>query len=88
MYWEYRKQTAIRKDNWKAYRKDKDKQWELYNIDMDIEENNNISDDHPDIIEELAELAKQASIPAKSGTIFDKSLIEKDSKQAPHERKN
>lgn len=86
LYWEYRNQIAIRKGKWKAYTKGKDV-WELYNIEVDIEEQNNVSKNNTQVTKELKALAKQASVKARPGKIFDRSLIDKDYKQAPHKRK-
>ena len=86
LYWEYRNQRAVRKDQWKAY-KSGDGKWELYDLSTDIEEQRNVAADHSGILQELTRLAKEAHEPIRSGEVFDRELIQKDRKQAPHNRK-
>ena len=86
LYWEFLNQTAIRKDNWKAYR-NKQSGWQLYDLDKDIQEKKNIAASHPEKLAELTALAKAAHQPVRPGEILDRKLIEKDRRQAPHKRK-
>lgn len=78
LYWEFHAQggkQAIRKGKWKAVRlnviEDRDSSIELYNLDEDIAEENDISDEHPGIIEEMDSLFKQAHIPSKLFPFFE-----------------
>ena len=41
LYWEYAGQTAVRQENWKAYRGRKG-DWELYDLSRDVEETSNV----------------------------------------------
>lgn len=86
LYWEYAGQTAIRQKNWKAY-KGRKGDWELFDLAKDIEEKHNIAADHPERLKPLITLAKAAHEPVKPGKVFDRVLIEKDRRQAPHQRK-
>ncbi len=73
MYWEfsgYGGQQAIRMGKWKAIRTDlrrkkADHSWELYNLEEDIGETNNVADKHPEIMEKIKEIAKKAHVPSE-----------------------
>ena len=53
MYWEHANNSAIRKGKWKAVKKVTENTWELYNIEEDRNEENNIASEYPDIVKEL-----------------------------------
>ena len=53
MFWEHQNNSAIRKGNWKALKKVDDKEWELYNLETDRIESNNVAADHPELVKEL-----------------------------------
>jgi len=53
MYWEHQNNCAIRHGKWKAVKRLNDKTWELYDIDADRTEQNNIAEQHPDIVKDL-----------------------------------
>lgn len=50
---DYQGRFAIRKGNWKLIDE------ELYNLETDQEENNNVADEHPEIVNELKALLKE-----------------------------
>lgn len=85
LYWEYMTQTAVRMDDWKAYRR-QNRAWELYDLSSDIEEKQNVATMHPNIVKQLAAHAEAAHRPVEPGEIYDRDLTEKDHQQAPHER--
>jgi arylsulfatase A len=85
LYWEYRDQTAVRMNDWKAYRKGKG-DWELYDLSSDIEENTNEADDHPEILGQIISFAEEAHEPIVPGKVFNRELTDKDHRQAPHAR--
>ncbi len=85
LYWEYAGQTAARMQNWKAY-KGRKGDWELYDLEQDPEEQNNVAKKHPDVLSRLVEVADQAHQPIRPGEVYDRTLTEKDHRQAPHER--
>jgi arylsulfatase A-like enzyme len=64
LYWEYPERggsQAIRKGNWKAFRKDLQKgklETELYNLENDIQELNNVAAENPKIVQELEQAMK------------------------------
>jgi len=65
IYWEHEGNRAIRKGKWKLVAKE-GKPWELYNMDEDRTETNDLSMDNPDIAKSLAEqwtaYAKRADV--------------------------
>ncbi len=85
LYWEYVGQTAVRQQNWKAYRS-KNREWELYDLSKDIEELNDVSAKHPEVLKQLVSLAQAAHEPVRPGEIYNQELTDKDHSQAPHER--
>lgn len=71
LYWEFHEKggrQAVRKGHWKAVRynvlKDPGAPLELYNLSEDIGEENNIAEEHPDIIVEMEKIFKEARTPS------------------------
>ena len=65
IYWEYPEnggQLAIRMGNWKGVIlgivKDKNMQWQLFDLSSDIQEQQDVAAQHPDIIKQLDIIAK------------------------------
>ena len=85
LYWEYAGQTAVRANEWKAY-KGKQGEWELYNLSKDIEEANDVAASNPDVLNQLVAFAEKAHEPIRPGTIHNRELTDKDHRQAPHQR--
>ena len=67
LYWEFHEQggkQAVRKGNWKAIRLDVHEKGfhddiELYNLNHDPSESNDIADEHPDIVEQMIAIMEQ-----------------------------
>ena len=58
----------VRMGDWKGVRQNvfKDSlQIELYNLAEDIGEQNNVSEQHPEIVEQIRKIMKEARIPSK-----------------------
>lgn len=77
LYWEFHEKggrQAIRKDNWKAVKYnvfDKTKsELELYDLSKDIGEINNVASKHPEVVEAMKALFKEARTPSEVFT-FD-----------------
>lgn len=70
LYWEfpsYTGQQAIRMNQWKGIKKGLFKgpaELQLFNLDDDIKELNDVADDHPEIVEKLESLMKSAHTKA------------------------
>ncbi len=71
LYWEfpsYHGQQAVRMGDWKGIRKDIFKgnmKIELYNLKNDIQEENDVADQYPEIVEKIKEIMKREHVPAK-----------------------
>ncbi|TWT75239.1 arylsulfatase [Allorhodopirellula solitaria] len=85
LYWEYQNQTAVRMDQWKAY-KPGNGAWELYDLSKDVEEQQNIANDRPEILKQMIADAEEAHEPIRPGTVYTREWINKDRRQAPHHR--
>jgi arylsulfatase A len=74
LYWEFNEsithkkneyKQAIRKGDWKGiYYIEKDL-FELYNLKDDISEQNNIANEHPDLVSEMRKLMSEAHVPSE-----------------------
>jgi arylsulfatase A len=72
LYWEYRSGKgwqAARKGDWKAVRigirEDATAPIQLYNLDEDFAEQNNVAEENPESVEEFLEIMKTARIPSE-----------------------
>ncbi len=72
LYWEFHEmggRKAIRKGNWKLvhYKVNKPEETttELYNLETDPGEENNVATDHPDVVQELEALMENARTPSE-----------------------
>lgn len=77
LYWEFHEEggkQAVRMGKWKAVRlgvrQNKYSPIELYNLDLDIFEKNNIADQHPDIVAEMERIIKEAHVPSMDFSLF------------------
>ncbi|SHJ06538.1 Arylsulfatase A [Pseudozobellia thermophila] len=71
LYWEFFEKggrQAVRMGEWKGVKynvkKDPDAPLELYHLPSDIGENNNVADKHPDIVEKIEGILKEARTPS------------------------
>jgi len=90
LYWEYSGQTAVRWDNWKAYKPRKG-DWELYDLSKDIEEKKNVAAENQGTLAKMIVFAEQSHTPHVPGEILDNELCMKDHTKAknpkPSERR-
>jgi arylsulfatase A-like enzyme len=77
LYWEFHEQggkQAIRKGEWKAVRlgvrENRDAPIELYNLQEDIGEENNIADQHPELVEEMDSIFQVEHVPSETFPLF------------------
>jgi len=56
LFWEWSRGKAVREGDWKIVAWGKDAPWELYNIEEDPTETNNIASSHPDVVEHMDQL--------------------------------
>ena len=59
-------------DNYKAVKPGRNKPFELYDLSKDISEQNNIADEHPDILAKMKAYAKQSHTENLIGDVLDK----------------
>lgn len=83
LYWEfpsYQGQQAVRMGKWKAIRKNIFKgnlEIELYNLDEDIKEQNDLANLFPGIVKQIELIMKQEHVPAKNDRFKFKQLGDK-----------
>ena len=77
LYWEFYERggrQAVRHGKWKGVRlnvnEDRHGPLELYDLDEDPEESNNIAEDHPEIVETLAQFMEEAHETSEFGFSF------------------
>jgi arylsulfatase A-like enzyme len=68
LYWDYghcrnRYDQAVRMGNWKGIRLGQQSKIQLYNLENDIGEENNVADNHPEIVREIEDIMKSAFVP-------------------------
>jgi len=78
LYWELGKKRVVRRGDWKAIKPGQGKEWELYRLDIDVSETNDLALQHPAMLEELRELAVEAHTPQVEGVFHDRSDHERD----------
>jgi arylsulfatase A-like enzyme len=78
LYWELSGQTAVRMQQWKAVQPGKSKDWELYDLSSDIEEQNNLAVAQPDLLAKLKAFAEQAHEEPVEGVFHDREIHERD----------
>ncbi len=77
LYWEFHERggrQAVRMDNWKAVRlnvrQNRDAPIELYDLNEDISEQHNLADRHPDVVEKIDRIMREAHIPSQLFPLF------------------
>jgi arylsulfatase A-like enzyme len=53
LFWEWSEGQAVRDGEWKLVRRGKESEWELYNLDSDPTETQNLATDDPEIVREM-----------------------------------
>ncbi len=83
LYWEFHERggrQAVRKGDWKLVRYnvlDPEKTTtELYNLETDLGEENNVAEEHPEIVEELSEIMKNARTESEVFTFDSGTYLE------------
>jgi arylsulfatase A-like enzyme len=65
LFWGGPKNMAVRMGKWKAVKPNKNKRWELYDLSEDIAEQNDMADEHPEVIARAKQYASQAYVPGR-----------------------
>jgi len=68
LYWDYghcraRYDQAVRLGAWKGIRHGRDHEIQLYNLDSDVQEKNNVAGQYPAIVKNMAEIMRTAAVP-------------------------
>ncbi|TWU33929.1 Arylsulfatase [Novipirellula artificiosorum] len=74
LYWEDRKSVAVRMGHWKAVRPSQSAPFELYDLNKDLEERNNVATRFPDVLETMKSQAAEAHSAPTSGGVLDPSI--------------
>ena len=77
LYWELGGQIAVRAGDFKAV-KPRRGDWELYDLGKDVSERNNLAESNRPKLEELQQIARQASDPVREGTFSNPEIHERD----------
>jgi arylsulfatase A-like enzyme len=79
LYWEFHERggrQAVRMGKWKAVRlkvrENPNGPIELYNLEIDISEENNIASDHPKIVAKMKKIMKEARTPSEAWPFYKK----------------
>ncbi|MBT9188797.1 arylsulfatase [Zobellia russellii] len=82
LYWEFHEKggrQAIRKDNWKAVKYNvfggPNVPIELYDMNTDVAEENNLAEKHPEVIEEMKTLFEEARTPSEVFTFNQETYL-------------
>jgi len=70
----YKKSIALRINDWKAIRPNKNLPFELYDLSKDIEEVHDVAGQFPDVIKKVTTYAKKAHAPVRLGKVINASL--------------
>jgi len=76
LYWDYghcreRYDQAVRMGNWKGIRLGKGSPIQLYNLENDIGEENNVAEKNPEVVKEIESIMKSAFVPSDRYKIGD-----------------
>ena len=56
LFWEWRRGQAVREGNWKIVREGLDKSWDLYNLEVDPTEINNLAEKDPERVKAMEKM--------------------------------
>ncbi|NND09242.1 MAG: arylsulfatase [Saprospiraceae bacterium] len=74
LYWEDENSVALRMQHWKAIRPTQESDFELYDLNTDLEELNNVVEKFPEILAEMKAFALDAHTPPRYGTVLDSTV--------------
>ncbi len=74
LYWEDRNSVAVRMGKWKAIQPHASAPFELYDLEKDIEETQDVSSQYPDVLDKMKALAVSAHETPVPGTVIDATL--------------
>ncbi len=65
---------AVRIGNWKVIKRKRNAQFELYDLDTDVEEQNDVADQHPEIMKKVQKVIELRYTPERPGKILDETI--------------
>ena len=65
LYWEFKEMQAVRMGKWKGIRKGPEEAIEIYDLDSDMGETQNIAQDYPEIAKRIEEILREAHTPSE-----------------------
>ena len=74
LYWEGKGSIAVRINNWKAIKPNKNAPFELYNLSKDIQELDDVAAQQPEVLAQVKAYAKEAHTAPRIGKILDASV--------------
>ena len=77
LYWELGRSQAVRVGKWKGIRRNSNDELgtiELYDLESDIQERNNLADNFPEVVKQIEEIMRQEHEPAKISHFKQKVL--------------
>jgi arylsulfatase A len=74
LYWEGEGSVAVRINNWKAIKPNKNAPFELYNLSKDIQELDDVAAQHPEVLAQAKAYAKEAHTAPRIGKVLDASV--------------
>jgi arylsulfatase A-like enzyme len=74
LFWESRGTMAVRIGDWKAIKPKANAQFELYDLNADIQEQNNVADQHPEIMSRVQKVVEFSYTPERPGRILDDTI--------------
>ena len=78
LYWEYMGQVAVRWGDWKGVKPRGKAEWELYDLRTDVEEQQNVAAQQPEVLDKIVRFAAAASQPVQEGEVYDQTLVDRD----------
>jgi arylsulfatase A-like enzyme len=78
LYWEYGGQRAVRMGAWKAILPRQNGEWELYDLDVDLSETNDLAGQELEILATMIAHAEASSEPCVEGTFTTRVRHERD----------
>lgn len=60
LYWEFQGRQAVRMNQWKAYRRASDGDFELYDLESDLAETSNVADGYPEVVDRINGIMREA----------------------------
>ena len=74
LFWESKGSMAVRLGNWKAIKPRAKADFELYDLSVDVEELDNVVDQHREIMAEVRKVIEISYTPERPGKVLDTSV--------------